>query len=122
MSDFLSPEWIAEAHTILTALPAAGKANVTVQYAVNASPHGKVSLHTVIADGAITAVVAGRAVKPDITVTVSYDDALGLINGTETSDAIFMRGDLKVEGAHAVWLFDLRDLRAAAREALSTAA
>ena len=42
-----------------------------------------------------------------------------LLSGEHSTDASFMRGAVKIEGDHVVWLLELRDVREAAFAALA---
>ncbi len=118
MSRFLSAEWIDEARKVLGSVDATGTADVTLQYVISGSPDGKVTLHARVTDGVVDEVAVGKVDAPDIVLSCSYDTALDVVRGVQTADAIFMNGALKVEGDHAGWLLELRDLRAGALAAL----
>ncbi len=114
MVAFLSDAFLAEAGRILGALDPAGDADVSIQYVVSGAPDGKVGVVVTVSTGRVTSVEPGKIADPDITVSLAYDEALAILSGEITADASFMRGAVKVEGDHASWLLDLRDLRAAA--------
>jgi len=119
MTDALSDEWIEEARGLLTGLAPAGDIDAVVQYGVTGGPNGRVTIGVVISGGRITDLVSGRVADPDCKVSLSHEMVNRLIDGTVDSDFAFMTGGLKVEGDHALWLIGLRDLRAAAIEALA---
>ena len=119
MSAMLSPEWFEAAAPVLAALPPAGDASATVQYAVSSSPDGKVTFHAVIDGGVVTEFAASKGTDPDVVVSCTYDAFTGVLDGTTTADAAFMDGSFKVEGDHKAWLIDLRDVRAAVFGALA---
>ena len=75
---------------------------------------GKAVFHLDVTAGVLGPLVEGKAEEPDIILSCSYDTALSVISGAQTSDEIFMTGALKVEGDHARWLLGLREARAAA--------
>jgi putative sterol carrier protein len=110
---------LAEAGRVLGALDPVGDTDTTLQYVVSGAPDGKLQIGVVIDAGRISSITEGKLADPEITVTLSYDEALALLAGDTTADAAYMRGAVKVEGAHAVWLLDLRELRSAALEALA---
>ena len=104
---------------MLAALPPAGDASATVQYAVSSSPDGKVTFHAVIEGGVVTEFAVGKGTDPDVVVSCSYDAFTGVLDGTTTADAAFMDGSFKVEGDHKAWLIDLRNVRTVAFGALA---
>ena len=119
MSQFLSEEWFTEATATLAALPAAGDASAVLQYAISGGPDGKVTCHAVIEGGIVTGVAPGKADSPDVVATLSFDEALAVLNSEHSTDASFMRGAVKIEGDHVAWLLELRDVREAAFAALA---
>jgi len=119
MSAPLSDEWFAAANSALAALPSAGEVDAVVQWAVSASPEGKVTFHAVIEDGVISALAMGKASDATAAVSCSFDTFEALLAGDLSPDAAFMDASIKVEGDHKVWLLDLRGVRGAALAALA---
>lgn len=119
MSQFLSEDWFTEATATLAALPPAGGASAVLQYAITGGPEGKVTCHAVIETGVVTGVAPGKADSPDVVATLSFDEALAVLNSEHSADASFMRGGVKIEGDHVAWLLELRDVRKAAFAALA---
>ncbi|MGY9075614.1 MAG: hypothetical protein GWP47_13840 [Actinobacteria bacterium] len=119
MSQFLSEDWFTEATATLAALPPAGDASAVLQYAISGGPDGKVTCHAVIEGGVVTGIAPGKADSPDVVATLSFDEARALLSGEHSTDASFMRGAVKIEGDHVVWLLELRDVREAAFAALA---
>ena len=119
MTAFLSDGFVAEAARLLAGADPAGDASASIQYVVSGAPDGKVQVAVTIDEGRITAVDSGKVADPDLTVSLAYDEALAIVTGETSADASFMRGAVKVEGAHAVWLLELRELRAAALPVLA---
>ena len=58
--------------------------------------------------------------KSDIAITIDYDDALAIVNGTVAPEVAYMNGAMRLEGRYAVWLTDLRELRASMIAVLSS--
>jgi hypothetical protein len=119
MSQFLSEDWFTEATATLAALPSAGDASAVLQYAISGGPDGKVTCHAVIEGGVVTGIAPGKADSPDVVATLSFDEAFAVLNGVHSTDTSFMRGAVKIEGDHVVWLLELRDVREAAFAALA---
>ncbi len=114
MSTFLSEEWFAAVGAALAGAPPMGDVTTTVQYVVGGSPEGKVTFNAGITNGVISSLELGKHTHPAVVLSCSYDTALAVISGIETTDGAFMTGALKVEGDHAGWLLDLRPVREAA--------
>ena len=112
-------EWIAAASAALAQLPEVDGASAVVDCVVAGGPSGKVTIGVVVDDGRVTAMQTGKSTDPDLVISFKYDVALQLLNGEMSSDAGFMNGAIKVEGAHARWMLDLRPVRLAAIEALA---
>ncbi|MEZ5165215.1 MAG: SCP2 sterol-binding domain-containing protein [Acidimicrobiales bacterium] len=47
----------------------------------------------------------------DVTVALPFADAVAVLTGETSAEAAYMRGALKVEGHHALWLLDLGPVR-----------
>ena len=116
---FLSPAWFDAASAALADLPPVGDIDAVVQYVVSSTPDGKLTFHAVIDGGVVTELASGKAVEPTAVISCTYDAALDVAAGRKSADAAFMDASFKVEGDHKTWLLDLRDLRAAALEALA---
>ncbi|RMH68099.1 MAG: hypothetical protein D6683_17265 [Actinomyces sp.] len=122
--EFLSEEWLEAARAELGGAVEAARASVpdlTVQYVVSGTPSGKVAVVARIADGALVELGTGKAPDADVTVSLSAPLALAILAGDLAPEVGFMRGDIKVEGRHRLWLLDLRDCRRSptVREALA---
>ena len=115
----MSGDSLLEAGRRLGALEPVGDTDATVHYVVSGTPDGKLEVGIDIAGGHVESLTEGKPSGADITVTLAYDVVRSLLDGEVTADAAYMRGAVKVEGAHAVWLLDLRDLRTAAFDALA---
>jgi putative sterol carrier protein len=122
VSEFLSPEWIAEASQVLAGLQPVDAVDVTVRYEISSTPHGKVLLQAVVADGRVVSLTSGTTDAAEVTVSCSYDLAVDLVAGRRDAHGEYMTGGLKVEGAHAVWMLSLDPLRRAALPALASLA
>lgn len=122
--EFLSEEWLEAARAELGAAVEAVEAQVpdlTVQYVVSGAPSGKVAVVARIADGTLVELGAGKAPDADVTVSLSAPLALEILTGELAPEVGFMRGDIKVDGRHRLWLLDLGGCRrsSAVREALA---
>ena len=122
MPELLSSEWFDEAQRVLAELEATVSVDLTVRYEVSSTPHGKVAMNAVIAEGRIRELVSGPADQADVIVSCSFEVAADLLAGRRDPHREYMTGGLKVEGAYAVWLLDLHPLRQVALPALATLA
>lgn len=114
MTLFLSDEWLAEAAAALSALPELDGVDGTVQYVVTGAPQGKLQFFAAVRSGQVIDLAAGKAADPGCTVTLTYTDAVSMLEGELSPEVAFMSGRAKVEGDHRVWLLDLRPLRSSA--------
>ncbi len=114
----LDPDWLAAAAAALADLPGMEGADAVVDYVVSGAPQGKVTVGVTVADGRVTGIAEGRSADPDVVVSGSYETFASILSGESSADAGYMNGALKVEGAHAQWLLDLRAVRLAAVDAL----
>ena len=112
-------EWIAAAGEVLAALPAVSGLDAVIAYTISGRLIGRVTLTVTLSDGAVAGIAVGKSKDPDIAISMSYCDAVGILSGQMTSDARYMSGALKVEGDYPRWLLDLRPVRLAAIEALA---
>lgn len=112
-------DWIAAAAAALAELPEVPGASAVIDHVIAKTPAGKATIGITLTDGRVTAMQAGKSAEPDLVVSLDYDKALAILTGEMTSDAGYMNGAIKVEGAHERWMLDLRPVRIAAIEALA---
>ena len=117
--DIFDEAWLAAATAALGELPPVDGADAVIDYVIAGSPSGKATIGVAVEGGRVTAMQAGKSADPDLVISLKYDVALEILSGEMTSDAGYMNGALKVEGAHKRWMLDLRDVRIAAIEALA---
>lgn len=102
---FLSDEWTAALVAPATATP--GGFSGTVLAVVTGGPDGEVRLGVTYEGGHPTAAAVGGTDDPEVTVTLTYADARGVLDGTEDLNALFMAGRMKVAGDATGPLLDL---------------
>jgi hypothetical protein len=112
-------DWLVAAAEALAAMPSQAGASAVIDYVVAGSPDGKVTIGVTLTDGQVTAMQTGKSKDPDIVVSVKYEYAVEILTGEMSSDAGYMNGALKIEGAHERWMLELRPVRLAAIEALA---
>ena len=117
--EIFDDDWIAAAAAALADLPAVDGADAVIDYVVAGAPAGKTTLGVRLDGGRVAEITTGKSKDPDLVISLKYDAALAILTGEATSDAGFMNGALKVEGAHERWMLELRPVRLAAIEALA---
>ena len=124
-AELLSDEWMAAVSSALAGLPAseieapsdgaAGVGRVVVQTVVNGSPSGAAAFCAVVEDEGPVTLTSGRHPRPDVTLTWPYSDFEAHWFGELSLEVAYMRGQVKVEGDHALVFDALRPIRSAAR-------
>lgn len=123
-AELLTDEWLAAAGAALAGLSGAGTdaagvgagaGRIVVQTVVNGSPAGTVAFCAFIEDGGPVVLAPGRRPEPDVVLTWPYPDFEAHWFGELSLEVAYMRGQVKVEGDHALVFDDLRPLRSAAR-------
>ncbi|MEM7142593.1 MAG: SCP2 sterol-binding domain-containing protein [Actinomycetota bacterium] len=112
-------DWLAAAAEALGALDELPGASAIIDYVIAGAPDGKVTVGVTLADGRVAAMAIGKSKDPDLVISLKYDDALAILTGELSSDAGFMSGALKVEGAYERWLLEFRPIRVAVADALA---
>lgn len=131
VAELLTDEWLAAVGAALAGLSGAGTGQadagagagrVVVQTVVNGSPFGTVAFCAVIEDGGSVALAPGRRPEPDVVLTWPYPDFEAHWFGELSLEVAYMRGQVKIEGDHALVFDDLRPIRSAARRLPALAA
>lgn len=118
--EMFDEEWIAAATTALSDLPEVEGASAVIDYVVASSPAGKATIGVTVENGRVTSMQMGKSIDPDLVISLKYDAAVKILGGEMSSDAGFMNGALKVEGAYERWMLELRPIRVGAIEALAS--
>jgi len=119
MSDFLSNEWVDSTSAILHALPSQSDVDATIQYTITGAPDGKIVLGLTLEGGVAVSLEPGRISKPTCKISLSAETAGQILDGAVDVDVAYMRGAIKVEGDHALWLVGMRPWRRAVLAALA---
>jgi len=105
LSKFLSDEYMAAAAELLGNHPgfmnAIADVELDLQFVVTDAPEGDIEYRLAINDGAVT-FSRGTGDNPDVTVTNTYETAVGISTGELNTQMAFMTGKLKVAGNMAV--------------------
>jgi SCP-2 sterol transfer family len=104
VSTWLSAEWFDETRPLWAELPAPADLSARLQCEVSGGPEGNFACFWVIEDGRVADSGPGVVDGPDVTLTLTWDDALALHRGDVDPSVAFMRGRLKLAGSMAVML------------------
>jgi len=109
MAQFLSDEYMGEATAALADHPgftsAIANTALDLQFVVTDGPAGEISYYVAVADGTAD-MVRGTLDNPDVTVSSTYDTAVGVSKGELNTQMAFMTGKLKVDGNMAKLLMN----------------
>jgi putative sterol carrier protein len=98
MLKWLSQEWLDEQRNMAKDQPERPGASARLQYVVTGGPIGDIEYYWVVEDGKIIESQLGHLDDGEITLTMSYDDAMKIQKSELSSTAAFMRGKVKVRG------------------------
>ncbi len=118
MAALFDDRWFDMARKVLGDLPVEGDATASIQYTITGLQEGKLVLGLTVVDGRFESLGIGRVSKPSCKISLSVETAEQILDGSLDVDVAYMRGALKVEGDHALWLVAMRSWRQAARSAL----
>ncbi len=107
--------WLSAVAQALADLPGLDGADAVVQTVVSGSPARAVAFHAIFETGRLTVLARGRHYEPDVVLNWSYEDFEALWFGELSLEVAFMRGQVKVEGDHALLFDGLRPVRSSAR-------
>lgn len=97
MADFLSRQWVADLDAAVRGQVAPAGLRVVIQQVVALDEGGEVAYAIRIADGAIS-VEPGRVDDAQITFTQDRATATAIATGSESAQAAFIAGRLRVGG------------------------
>jgi hypothetical protein len=83
--------------------------DVRAEFVVAGGPDGEVAFHAEFADGRLVSSSPGADPDADVSLALSYELALGALDGDVDLNAAYMRGDVKTTG-HGGRLLDLLSL------------
>lgn len=99
MTSWLSQEWFDQAATIWSGAPALDGLSGRVQCEVGGGPEGDISCYWVFEAGSLGPTGVGRIENPEVSLTLSWDDAVAVQRGDLDPSVAFMQGRLKVHGS-----------------------
>lgn len=98
MAKYLSQEWLDESRKLAEDQPVRPGATATIQYVTTGTPEGDVKYYWVLEDGKLLEATVGSMDDPELTLTMSYEDAKKIQEGHMDAQAAFMQGRVKVDG------------------------
>lgn len=97
MAEFLTQPWLDAYRQLGTDLPERQGATARIQYVVD-SQAGAVAYHVVFQDGRVVTAALGTLDEPDIVLTLSHADAVGVQKGDLDPNALFGSGAIGFSG------------------------
>jgi alkyl sulfatase BDS1-like metallo-beta-lactamase superfamily hydrolase len=98
MTKYLTQEWLDEARALAQTMPERPAASARIQYLVAKGPDGDVAYWWRLEDGILRESALGRIDEPDVTLSLSYEDATKIQRGDLDMNAAFMQGRMKAAG------------------------
>ncbi len=98
MSKWLTQEWLDEFKTLAESQPERPGASARMQYVVVGGPEGDIRYYWVLENGKLLESRLGELPDPEITLTLSHEDAMKIQQGELDANAAFMQGRIKVAG------------------------
>ncbi len=98
MSKWLTQEWLDEFRSLAQGQPERPGASARMQYVVTGGPEGDIKYYWVLENGKLLENQLGQLPDPEITLTLTYEDAMKIQQGELDANAAFMQGRIKVAG------------------------
>jgi len=98
MHAYLSQEWLDAGRELAQEFPERAGATARLQYQVVGTPAGDVHYYWVVENGKLRESTLGDDPDAEITLSMSYDDAVKMQKGELDPNAAFMQGRMKVAG------------------------
>ena len=96
MHKYLSQEWLDAGRELAQEFPERAGATARLQYQVSGTPSGDVHYYWVVESGKLRENTLGDDPDAEITLTMSYEDAMKMQKGELDANAAFMQGRIKV--------------------------
>jgi putative sterol carrier protein len=96
MPPYLSQEWLDAGRELAQEFPERAGATARLQYQVTGSPEGDVHYYWVVENGKLQESTLGDDPDAEITLSMSYEDAVKMQKGELDANAAFMQGRVKV--------------------------
>lgn len=98
MAKYLSQEWLDESRLMAADQPERPGASVKMNYVVTGAPEGEVTYHWILENGKLVDSKLGGLDGAEVTLTMTYEDAVKQAKGELDPNAAFMQGRVKVTG------------------------
>lgn len=98
MPKWLTQEWLDEQVRLAQTQPERPGASARMQYVVTGGPDGDVRYYWVLENGKLLESRLGELSDAEVTLTVTYEDAMKIQQGELDPNAAFMQGRIKVTG------------------------
>ena len=98
MPKWLTQEWHDETKRLAEDQPERPGATTRMQYVLTGGPDGESRYYWVLEDGKLLEAIAGDLDSPELTLTMSYEDAKKIQQGDMDAQTAFMQGRVKVDG------------------------
>jgi putative sterol carrier protein len=96
MHKYLSQEWLDAGRELAQEFPERPGATARLQYQVKGAPSGDVHYYWVVENGNLQESTLGDDPDAEITLSMSYEDAVKMQKGELDPNAAFMQGRIKV--------------------------
>ncbi len=96
MPKYLTQEWLDAGRELAQEFPERAGATARLQYQVTGTPDGDVHYYWVVENGKLQQSTLGDDADTEITLSMSYDDAVKMQKGELDANAAFMQGRIKV--------------------------
>jgi len=96
MHKYLTQEWLDAGRELAQEFPERPGATARLQYQVAGTPEGEVHYYWVVDNGNLQESTLGDDPDAEITLSMSYDDAVKMQKGDLDPNAAFMQGRIKV--------------------------
>ena len=96
MEKYLTQEWLDAGRELAQEFPERAGATARLQYQVTGTPAGEVHYYWVIENGKLQESTLGDDPDAEITLSMTYEDAVKMQKGELDPNAAFMQGRIKV--------------------------
>jgi putative sterol carrier protein len=104
VTKWLTAEWFDETRAMAAEEPAEPGLSARIQCQIGGGPVGEVTCHEVLDDGHLVSRGLGAIKGADVTLSVTWGDAMAMQRGDLDPNVAFMRGALKVAGSMGLML------------------
>ena len=99
MIKWLSTEWFDATMTMAADQPERPGLSARMQIEISGGPDGDFAYFRILENGRPISIGSGRVDDPEVTLTLTWDDARDIQQGTLDPNVAFMQGRMKVAGS-----------------------